>query len=518
MISLNNNSFKYKRAVFIGVDGAGNFFRRANTPCIDRIFANGATSYNVEAVFPTISAECWGSFLTGTTPHVHGRTNNIVCYQEYDINSPFPTVFRRIRQAMPDAHLAAFSHWGPINYGLIEHNIDVHLATDGDFGIANYAAEYVENNAPTFLFIQFDEVDSTGHGYGYGSERYLEQISITDEYIDRIYRAYEKLGPIEETLFIVTADHGGTNLIIDGKISGDHGGITDEERLVFFAAAGKTVKKGTIGEMNIQDAAAIILHAFGLDIPEFDEDGFSAQIPEGVFVDYAPAPRHKMERFVLEHKMVPTPNEENGLFDELGADAVLRFDGTLSDSAGNYSPCAEGDVSFDQDGYHSSCVRVGRKGSVVIPDFQTGLDSFSLSFWFYFDSGFLDGAVPFLGCGDWSVGIIEGFMLYYRQRAGEGYTEVRCPLPREISHGWINVLITVDRERDEITFRFNFEKKRTYPHERPESGFETPTSHLRIGSDGDGNCNHYDFRVDDFVFYRIPLDDDHVAKLKEYYK
>jgi len=46
-----------------------------------------------------------------------------------------------------------------------------------------------------------------------------------------------------------------------------------------FAARGKTVKHGTIGDMEIRDTAAIILHALGLQQPK----SWTARIPENFF-------------------------------------------------------------------------------------------------------------------------------------------------------------------------------------------------------------------------------------------
>ena len=55
---------------------------------------------------------------------------------------------------------------------------------------------------------------------------------------------------------------------------------------ITFAAIGKGLNAGEIKEMNIRDLAAIVLYAFGIDIPDFDEKGWTAQIPEGLFKDY----------------------------------------------------------------------------------------------------------------------------------------------------------------------------------------------------------------------------------------
>ena len=89
-------------------------------------------------------------------------------------------------------------------------------------------------------------------------------------------------GIIDETLFMVIADHGGTPFNGSGA---SHGGWTDAEKYVTFAAVGPGVRPGSIGEMNVRDLAAIVLYALGLEAPAFDENGWTAQIPEGLFDD-----------------------------------------------------------------------------------------------------------------------------------------------------------------------------------------------------------------------------------------
>ena len=68
----------YKHVIVIGVDGAGAFFKDANTPFIDNIFKGYASSYSVLTSNPTISAQCWGSLLHGVTPVFHKLTNSVV--------------------------------------------------------------------------------------------------------------------------------------------------------------------------------------------------------------------------------------------------------------------------------------------------------------------------------------------------------------------------------------------------------------------------------------------------------
>ncbi len=276
-------SRKYSHVIVIGVDGAGSWFKDADTPNFDKIFENGAVTYSALSSRPTISAECWGSMLIGVGPEVHGLTNEIVSTVPYDVNSPFPSVFRRIREVYPDAVLGSYCDWNPITHGIVESNIGVSHATAHDTELTPIVCDYIKENKPDFLFIHFDSVDGAGHGSGYGLPAFINRIHEVDELIGDVYSAIENAGMLEDTLFIVIADHGGAN---DENGRGSHGGWTDGEKYVTFAAAGKGVNKTAIEEMNIRDLAAIVLYAMGIELPEFDEAGWTSQIPEELFADY----------------------------------------------------------------------------------------------------------------------------------------------------------------------------------------------------------------------------------------
>ena len=122
----------YEHVVVIGIDGAGAFIKDADTPDFDRIFANGAVTYTALASNPTISAECWGSMLLGVGPEVHGLNNGIVSTTPYPVDSPFPSLFRRIREKMPEAELGSYCDWNPITFGIVENNLGVSNATARD--------------------------------------------------------------------------------------------------------------------------------------------------------------------------------------------------------------------------------------------------------------------------------------------------------------------------------------------------------------------------------------------------
>ncbi len=273
---------KFEHVVVVGIDGAGAFIKDADTPNFDNIFSSGAVTYGALASDPTISAECWGSMLIGVGPEVHKLTNGIVSSAIYPVDSPYPSLFRRIREVMPDAELGSFCDWNPISYGIVENNLGVVTATAPDSELMPVICDYIAKRKPTFLFTQLDSVDGAGHKYGYGTPEHLARIHEVDKLVNDAYNAVKDAGIAEDTLFIVIADHGGTPF--DGK-GASHGGWTDAEKLVTFAAAGKGVQKCEIEEMNIRDLAAIVLYALGIEAPDFDEKGWTSQVPEGIFAD-----------------------------------------------------------------------------------------------------------------------------------------------------------------------------------------------------------------------------------------
>ena len=273
---------RYEHVIVVGVDGAGAFIREADTPNFDRIFARGAVTYTALASDPTISAECWGSMLLGVGPDVHGLTNGIVSSTPYPVDSEFPSLFRRIREVMPEAELGSFCDWNPITYGIVENDLGVATATARDTELTPMICDYIRAKKPAFLFTQMDSVDGAGHRFGYGSEEHLRRIHEVDGLINDVHEAVCDAGIAGSTLFIVIADHGGTPF--DGK-GASHGGWSDAERLVTFAAAGEGVQKCAIKDMNIRDLAAIVLYALGIERPAFDEKGWTAQLPEGMFAD-----------------------------------------------------------------------------------------------------------------------------------------------------------------------------------------------------------------------------------------
>ncbi len=268
----------YDHVFIIGVDGAGRFFRDANTPNFDRIFADGAVDYTARAETITVSAQNWGAMLTGVSYLQHGLTNGITGEQERSSDTKYPSIFTYARQAFPDAELASIVNWGNINKGIIENDINVNKQYPGDDeAVTNAICDYFNaGNQPALFFVQLDSVDHVGHGDGSKADSFFAQIETVDGYIGRIYDAIDANGLMENGLFIVVADHGHAT-------AGGHGGLTMRETNVTLAVAGKTVKSG--GKMDAdtrnRDVAAIALYALGIERPDY----MTSRLPADLFKD-----------------------------------------------------------------------------------------------------------------------------------------------------------------------------------------------------------------------------------------
>ncbi len=280
----------YDHVFIIGVDGAGYFFDDVETPAFDRIFADGAITYTARAETVTVSAQNWGSILTGVSFIRHGMTNDSIDANERDSSTKYPSIFAYARQAFPDAELASIVNWNPINYGIIENDIGVYKGHEGsDEAVTDAIVEYFNaGNAPTLFFSHFDEVDHEGHEYGSNAEEYYAAIRRADERLGRIYDAIEANGLMENGLFIVVADHGHMTI-------GGHFGLTSRESYVTLAAKGKTVVSGGAFDKDTRnrDVSAIALYALGIERPDY----MSSRVPADLFEETAGEKRDNSNDF-----------------------------------------------------------------------------------------------------------------------------------------------------------------------------------------------------------------------------
>ncbi len=264
----------YDHVYIIGVDGAGAAFGQVNAPCFDSIFGNFAYRHDAHTEEVTISAQNWGSILTGVDYKTHGFTNTSLKTTERTSAADNNSIFYYARKAMPDAELVSFNHWSAINHGLIETDIGVNksnYSTDPEV-VAAIEDYFDAGNAPKLMFVQLDSVDHAAHTHGGFSDEYFTAVRRADMFIGRIYNAIASHGLMENGLFLLVADHG------ESKYG--HGGFTKEEGAAVLAAVGKTVNATAMSaDVHNRDISAIALYALGIEQPAH----FVSSVPADLF-------------------------------------------------------------------------------------------------------------------------------------------------------------------------------------------------------------------------------------------
>ena len=264
----------YDHVIICGIDGLGATWQIVDSPNFDRIFADDAYRHNAHTEYITVSAQNWGSILTGVAFDVHGFSNGWCEDNERDSTSDNHSIFYYARQQFPKVELVSFNNWSAINHGIIENDLNVRKVNRSTDPLVTQAvvSYFNEGCKPKLTFIQLDSVDHAAHTYGGFSDQYYSAAEKADTYMGEIYDAAERNGLLKNGLFIVVADHGETE---DG-----HGGTTIEESSAILAVAGKSVNQVELNEnVRNRDVAAIALYALGIEQPE----NMTAVLPAELF-------------------------------------------------------------------------------------------------------------------------------------------------------------------------------------------------------------------------------------------
>lgn len=239
-------------------------------PNVKKLMADGSYTLKKRSVLPSSSAVNWASMYMGAGPELHGYTEwgsqtPELPSRVLDEDGIFPTVFGLLRRSDPKAEIGCICEWAGIRYvcDTLALNYDKHVTEKPQSpATTKYAVEYIKQSRPNLVNIVFDEPDHTGHSAGHDTPEYYAKLKELDGYIGQIVEAVKEAGMLDETIFIVTADHGG--------IKKGHGGKTMEEMETAFIISGKGIKKGyEFQESMMQfDCASTIAYIFGLKQPQ----------------------------------------------------------------------------------------------------------------------------------------------------------------------------------------------------------------------------------------------------------
>src|SRR5581483_95207 len=129
-------------------------------------------------------------------------------------------------------------------------------------GVSRRASDYFIAHEPRLMFVHFSDPDELGHSKGWMSEDYLRAVESSDRCLGTLLAAVERSGRADQTLIIITADHGG-----HGKV---HSGSRQEvDREIPWMVRGPGVTKGLTIDQPVAtvDTAATVLTALRLPLP-----------------------------------------------------------------------------------------------------------------------------------------------------------------------------------------------------------------------------------------------------------
>lgn len=268
----NAGEWRAKHVVLIGLDGWGAYsVEKAEMPNVKKLMKEGSYTLKKRSVLPSSSAVNWASMFMGAGPELHGYTEWGSKVPELpsrvvDKNGIFPTIFGLLDRSNPQSEIGCIYEWDGIRYVVdtlaLDYERHVTECSEDPTATCRLAVDYIKRAKPNLCAVIFDEPDHVGHGDGHDTPAYYKKLKELDGYVGQIVEAVKEAGILDETIFIVTADHGG--------IDKGHGGKTMEEMETAFIIAGKGIKSGyNFTESMMQyDCASTIAYIFALEQPQ----------------------------------------------------------------------------------------------------------------------------------------------------------------------------------------------------------------------------------------------------------
>lgn len=264
---------KAGHVLLIGLDGWGAYSvpKAHDIPNLKSLMENGSYTLHKRSVLKSESAINWASMFNGAPTEMHGYCNWNSRTPEVpsaytNSRGIYPTIYSLLHEQRPKATTGCLMEWDGIKY-LVDSAAIGYVAVAQNYEkdstqLCRMAEQYIKEKKPTFLAVCFDQIDHVGHAIGHDTPAYYDVVASIDVQIGRLIQALKDAGIYDDTVIIVTADHGG--------IGRSHGGNSLMEMEIPYIVCGKGIKKGmTITDTVIQyDTAATIAEIFGLQRPQ----------------------------------------------------------------------------------------------------------------------------------------------------------------------------------------------------------------------------------------------------------
>jgi predicted AlkP superfamily pyrophosphatase or phosphodiesterase len=237
-----------KHLVFIGLDGWGGVYvPKANMPTVKRMMSRGAWSLDAQSVMPSSSWPNWSSIFYGAPPEQRNTEN-------------FPSIFTLIKSNKQTAKQVLFYEWTDLQK-ICSNETAEKREISSNIKSAKKIAAYITEQKPFFTAVVFDAPDHAGHSKGWGSKEYYDKLKEMDGLIAIIEQAVKSAGIYDDTVFVLSADHGGSDFV--------HGLDNPAHRKIPAVFYGNGIKKGfrILSPINIYDITPTMAVLMGMDIP-----------------------------------------------------------------------------------------------------------------------------------------------------------------------------------------------------------------------------------------------------------
>jgi arylsulfatase A-like enzyme len=227
---------------------------------LQALMGEGTYSLVAQTIFPSSTLPSHSSMLTGLCPNKHG----------VDWNDYYPE-----RGYANGADIFDLAHAAGLRTVMVvgkeklrqvtePESTDVfEFINDRDTVIAARVAELIPQGFD-LMFVHFPTPDWMGHEYGWLSPEQYSVLFRADEALQTILNTLQNAGMREDTLIVVTSDHGGHDTT--------HGTSRLEDMTIPWIIVGPGVRHAVLAtNVNTTDTAATVAWALGLPIqPDWD--------------------------------------------------------------------------------------------------------------------------------------------------------------------------------------------------------------------------------------------------------
>jgi predicted AlkP superfamily pyrophosphatase or phosphodiesterase len=260
------------RILIISIDGLRpDVLLRARTPRIHALFEAGCFSFWARTTPLAITLPSHTSMLTGVTPRKHEIEWNKDLPLKEPVYPKYPTLFALAKKAgYTTAMIAGKSKFDTL---AVPKTLDWMWLPDTtkseDPDVAEQAVKVIKEHKPQVMFVHFPSNDNVGHKIGWGTPEQIKAVEGADAAVGKVLDALAEAGVADQTIVIVTADHGGF-----GKT---HGPEDARARHIPWIIKGKGIRENVDMtfypklEINTEDTFATSCYLLGIPLsPDLD--------------------------------------------------------------------------------------------------------------------------------------------------------------------------------------------------------------------------------------------------------